>query len=151
MSCGKCYNCEESHPAYCINAFSCNFEGERGIYTLSDRDDCTIGGAFFGQSSFASQAIAKERCLVNLQGLDLSPEEMQILAPLGCGIQTGCGAFLNIADVQPTQTVAVLGVGGVGQSAIMVGSFFLVARRICSNQVALLMKYSFIGSGITRM
>ena len=62
----------------------------------------------------------KERCVVNLRDSEVTDDELRILAPLGCGVQTGCGAFTNIADVQPKHEVAVLGAGGVGSSAIMV-------------------------------
>ena len=126
MSCGQCHSCQENHPAYCADSFSCNFKGEGGIYTTLDGNENSVGGSFFGQSSFSSLAVVKERSLVNLRGLDLSLEEMQILAPLGCGVQTGCGAIINVADVQPSDTVAVIGVGGVGQSAIMVSVAFAI-------------------------
>lgn len=103
-----------------------NFVGERGVYASHSHSDSrhfNIGGSFFGQSSFASRAIVKQRCLVNLASLEVTQQELEILAPLGCGIQTGTGAFIKIADVQPQHEVSVLGVGGVGQSAIMVGHF----------------------------
>lgn len=119
--CGNCYNCEDEHPAYCTELVSTNFFGEKGIYATEDDQSFTIGGSFFGQSSLASIAVVKERCVVNLRALRVTEDELRILAPLGCGIQTGCGAFTNIADVQPKHEVAVLGAGGVGQSAIMVG------------------------------
>lgn len=120
MSCGQCYNCQDSHPAYCTEVFNCNFHGERGIYAPKHSQDFNIGGSFFGQSSFTSRAIVQERTVVNLKSVGVSEQELQIFAPLGCGVQTGSGAFVNIADVQAKDEVAVLGVGGVGQSAIMV-------------------------------
>lgn len=58
--------------------------------------------------------------VVNLGGLGVTHSDLPILAPLGCGVQTGAGAFTNIANVQPDHEVAVLGVGGVGMSAILV-------------------------------
>jgi aryl-alcohol dehydrogenase len=45
-------------------------------------------------------------------------------APLGCGVQTGAGAVLNVLDVQPGSAVAVSGAGGVGLGAVM-------AARLC--------------------
>lgn len=121
LSCGECYNCLDMHPAYCIHCFSCNFHGEPGVYAGRDGKDSAIGGAFFGQSSFASKALVKERSVVNISSANVTEQEMQILAPLGCGVQTGTGAFSRIADVRASDEVAVIGVGGVGQSAIMVG------------------------------
>jgi Zn-dependent alcohol dehydrogenase len=119
-SCGKCYNCEDAHPAYCTQLFERNFVGKKGVYAEPGTPDFTIGGGFFGQSSFASKAIVKAGCVVNLADRNATEDELRTLAPLGCGIQTGAGAFTNIANVQPDQEVAVIGVGGVGQSAIMV-------------------------------
>ena len=120
MSCGNCYNCEDKHPAYCTRAFECNFLGDQNVYGSRSSPDFHISGAFFGQSSFSVKAIVKERCVVNLQGLGVTQRDLQILAPLGCSVQTGAGAFTNIANVQKEHDVAVLGVGGVGMSAIMV-------------------------------
>ncbi len=120
MSCGKCYNCADAHPAYCEQIFQCNFQGEDDMNAYPGDQNFQIAGGFFGQSSFASRAIVKERSVVNVAGLNLTEEELKLLAPLGCAVQTGCGAFTNIANVQAQDEVAVLGVGAVGQSAVMV-------------------------------
>lgn len=120
LSCGNCYNCDDDHPAYCVDGFKCNFMGEEDMFSSSDGQDFNIGAAFFGQSSFAKTAIVKARSVVNVSGLGLTLEELQTLAPLGCGIQTGAGAVTEIADAKSHQDLAVLGTGGVGQSAIMV-------------------------------
>ncbi|KAJ5761290.1 hypothetical protein N7520_008446 [Penicillium odoratum] len=122
LSCGKCYNCDAKHPAYCIKSFECNFLGDQNVYAGHGNSSFDIAGAFFGQSSFSARAVVKERSVVNMNGLGVTPHDLQILAPLGCGVQTGAGAFTNIAKVQPDHDVAVLGVGGVGMSAIMVRS-----------------------------
>ena len=132
QSCGTCYSCEDGHPAYCIQLFPLNFHGEKGVYRSKGSEEFDVGGSFFGQSSFSSCAIVKERCIVNLRELDLSEDELRILAPLGCGIQTGTAAFLNVANVQSNHEVAVLGVGGVGQSAIMAA-----AMRRCQTIIAI--------------
>ena len=42
-----------------------------------------------------------------------------VTAIIGCAIMTGAGAVLNTADVQPGESVAVFGVGGVGLSAVV--------------------------------
>ena len=51
-----------------------------------------------------------------MQGQD----DLKMFAPLGCGIQTGAGAILNIAQPGKQDRVMVMGLGGVGLSAIMV-------------------------------
>ena len=90
------------------------------MYTTSGEKTDEVTASFFGQSSLTSRAIAKERSVVSLAGLNVTHDELKLFAPLGCGIQTGAGAFTNTANVQANDEVAVLGVGGVGQSAIMV-------------------------------
>ncbi|KAJ5320060.1 alcohol dehydrogenase [Penicillium antarcticum] len=131
-SCGECYNCDDDHPAYCIDGFEHNFVGEKEMYSASSNGDFDIAASFFGQSSFAKMAIVKARSLVNVSGLGVTNEELRLFAPLGCGIQTGAGAMTTIADVKPNQDVAILGVGGVGQSAIMAA-----AMRQCRTIIAI--------------
>ena len=56
-------------------------------------------------------------CLVKVpQDTDLA-----LMAPLGCGIQTGAGAVMNTLDVKEGSTLAVFGVGSVGMSAVIAG------------------------------
>lgn len=71
--------------------------------------------SFFGQSSFARLTAVHKSSIVKV-----APDtNLELLAPLGCGLQTGAGAILNTLNVQPGKTVAVFGVGSVGMSAIM--------------------------------
>ncbi|WP_257013658.1 zinc-binding dehydrogenase [Rhodococcus sp. ACPA4] len=44
---------------------------------------------------------------------------LEIIAPLGCGLQTGAGAILNDLRPAPGTTIAVFGTGAVGCAAIM--------------------------------
>jgi Zn-dependent alcohol dehydrogenase len=62
---------------------------------------------------------AKGTGLCHVRGVFDTKSELQLLSPLGCGIQTGSGAILNAAKATPKNQVAVLGLGGVGLSAIM--------------------------------
>lgn len=78
-----------------------------------------IGGRFFGQSSFAKHTIVSARSLVNVAALDLSLSDLRLLAPLGCGLQTGSGTVLNVARAGPADVVAIVGMGGVGLAAVM--------------------------------
>jgi S-(hydroxymethyl)glutathione dehydrogenase/alcohol dehydrogenase len=48
---------------------------------------------------------------------------MHIACLLGCGVLTGFGAVVNRAQVKPFQSVAVIGVGGVGLNAIQGAAF----------------------------
>src|SRR5207249_796978 len=62
-SCGACVNCRTGHPAYCATFMARNLSGFRldGSTCLSTPAGEPIAGRWFGQSSFATHAIATER------------------------------------------------------------------------------------------
>jgi aryl-alcohol dehydrogenase len=118
-SCGRCAACRDGHPAYCDEHLPWNLLGGRradGTSTVS-QDGVDISAHFFGQSSFARQAIVDERSLIPLP--DATDDELVRFAPLGCGIQTGAGAVLNVLRPSPDSTLAVSGAGAVGLAAVM--------------------------------
>ena len=111
-SCGACAPCAGGRPAYCRAFHALNHSGVRrdGTTTIAG-----VHGSFLGQSSFATHAIARERNAVRVPpGRD--PAD---LAPLGCAVQTGAGAVLNVLRPQRGATLAVVGLGAVGLSAVM--------------------------------
>ncbi|WP_336021548.1 NAD(P)-dependent alcohol dehydrogenase [Halobellus salinisoli] len=113
----ECSSCHAGHPAYCEDFFAHNFGGRRpedGSSPLS-RGDEALSGRFFGQSSFATHAIATERNVVAVD--DDVP--LELLGPLGCGVQTGAGAVINTLDPRAGSSIAVFGAGSVGLSAVM--------------------------------
>jgi len=96
-----------------------------GSATLT-RTSNGLHGHFFGQSSFATHALLSARSAVKVDDdLDLSE-----LAPLGCSVQTGAGAVLNVARPEPGSTIVVFGAGGVGLVAVMAAALTPVARVI---------------------
>jgi Zn-dependent alcohol dehydrogenase len=116
-SCGTCANCTSHEPAYCFQFLGLNFGGMRledGSSPLSHRGE-KIHGQFFGQSSFATLAIARA---VNAVKVDKSLP-LATLAPLGCGVQTGAGAVMNSLQVRAGRSLAIFGCGAVGLSAVM--------------------------------
>ncbi|MDP9792970.1 aryl-alcohol dehydrogenase [Catenuloplanes nepalensis] len=115
LSCGACAPCQAGHPAYCVH-MDLNARGARadGSSPLS-LHGAPVFGNYFGQSSFATYALATERNTVKIPA-DLSPV---LAAPLGCGVQTGAGTVLNVLRPEPGGTVAIFGAGGVGLSALM--------------------------------
>jgi aryl-alcohol dehydrogenase len=115
-SCGACPHCAKGEPAYCHNFLEYNFGGVRsdgssGLASAGTK----LGANFFGQSSLATHALAHERNVVKLP----PGAPVELVGPLGCGIQTGAGAVMNSLDVQPGSTVVVTGAGGVGLSAVL--------------------------------
>jgi Zn-dependent alcohol dehydrogenase len=110
--CGSCYVCEKGLRSHCINFFDINFLGEP---VFSDG----IGGRFFGQSSLARHSVVSDKSVVNVSGLGLSRDDLKLLAPLGCGFQTGSGTVVNVAQAGPEDCVTIAGMGGVGLAAVM--------------------------------
>ena len=80
---------------------------------------------FLDLSAFAEQMLVHENAVVRI-GEDVPFEHGAVL---GCGVATGLGAVLNTARVQPGDSVAVVGCGGVGLSAIQ-GARIAGARQI---------------------
>ncbi|MEQ4723660.1 NAD(P)-dependent alcohol dehydrogenase [Nonomuraea sp. B19D2] len=115
-SCGGCRMCAQGRQAYCDQFFACNFAGSRldGSMTLH-RESGDVHGVFFGQSAFATYALATERNVVKVD----RDAPLELLGPLGCGIQTGAGGVLNSLKPPAGSSIAVFGAGSVGISAVM--------------------------------
>ncbi len=116
MYCGHCENCEQGKIGYCYEFFGYNFGGSRpdGSSTLHKGSE-TIHGSFFGQSSFATYALVSEKNVVKVR----EDVPLEILGPLGCGIQTGAGGVINSLAPRAGSSIAIFGTGAVGLSAIM--------------------------------
>ena len=114
---GTCKNCRRGHIAYCEQFYDYNFGGERvsdGTTPLS-LDGEPVSGMFFGQSSFSEYAIANERNVVPVD----QDAPLELLGPLGCGIQTGAGGVMNVCEPEAGSSIVVFGSGSVGLSAVM--------------------------------
>lgn len=114
--CGECRNCQRDDPSHCLKIFECNFSGARddGSATLLQEGEA-VHGNFFGQSSFASYALATEANTVKVS----EDVPLELMGPLGCGIQTGAGAVINSLSPEPGSSIAIFGCGSVGLSAVM--------------------------------
>ncbi|KAK4052814.1 hypothetical protein OIV83_002101 [Microbotryomycetes sp. JL201] len=115
--CGECPACEKQSPHACGKWGYLNFgkfrsNGSREVGTLADGK--RVHGAFFGQSSFGKHALAKATSCVKVA----SDTDLASLAPMGCGMQTGAGAVMNVAKPKPEQTVVISGTGSVGFAAL---------------------------------
>ncbi|SDC19365.1 NAD(P)-dependent alcohol dehydrogenase [Streptomyces prasinopilosus] len=118
LPCGRCRPCFDGSPASCANFNAINFAGQRpdGSHALrSATGDGTLHDRFFGQSSFATHAVTSERNTVKVR----ADAPLDLLGPLGCGIQTGAGTVLRALEVGAGATFAVMGAGAVGLSAVM--------------------------------
>jgi aryl-alcohol dehydrogenase len=115
-ACHECGPCRAGAPAYCQDFAPLNFGGCRpdGSTCLDDGTHA-VGSHFFGQSSFATHAIAAARNLVKVP----AGAPLELLGPLGCGMMTGAGAILKALDVTAADAVLVTGAGPVGLSGVM--------------------------------
>lgn len=128
-ACGTCAPCGEGMPAYCRHAADFNMLGRRRngkspIEWLGQ----PITGHYFGQSSFATFAIAAAENVVPFPE-DLPPA---LVAPLACGVQTGMGSVVNVLEAKPHDSIGIFGCGTVGLSAV------IAARKVgCERVVAI--------------
>jgi aryl-alcohol dehydrogenase len=139
LNCARCRPCFDGSPASCANFNDMNFAGRRpdGSHALTDSRGEDLNDRFFGQSSFATHAIAHERNTVKVR--DDAP--LELLGPLGCGIQTGAGTVLRALEVQAGATFAVTGAGAVGLSAVMAahvaGATTIIAVDVIASRLEL--------------
>lgn len=114
--CGECGSCGKNHSNYCENFVPLNMFGRRldGSSSLSVEGEM-ISGHFFGQSSFASYAIAYESNVIKVG--DNAP--LDLVGPLGCGIQTGAGSIMRSFKCEEGSSVVISGGGAVGLSAVL--------------------------------
>lgn len=114
QSCGHCRPCRKGRPADCQRFWEANFGFARldGSNALAASG---VRGHFFGQSSFATHTLATTRNLVKVS----KTLPLELLAPLGCGLQTGAGTVMNSLAVRKGASIAIFGTGAVGLAALM--------------------------------
>jgi aryl-alcohol dehydrogenase len=116
--CGVCARCAGGDPAYCesfnaLNFGCCRADGSGTLHQHGTK----IGSNYFGQSSFATLALANERNVVKVA----ADADLATLAPLGCGVQTGVGGVVRSLAAKPGSSLLVIGGGAVGLSAVIGG------------------------------
>jgi len=119
--CGQCDFCLSGRPAMC--------ESPGTERTAGDRPRLELGGspcgAFAGIGGLAEELLVHERALVKI----LPEMPLDRAAVLGCAVTTGIGAVHHTARVEPGDTVAVIGCGGVGLNCVQ-GARLAGASRI---------------------
>lgn len=138
-SCGTCANCLKGQGGYCIDLYDRNFSGARpdGSSPCCDAAGQRLSGYFFGQSSFGDYAIATQANVVKIP----ADVPLDLMGPLGCGIQTGAGAVINALRPAAGSSIAIFGAGSVGLAAIMaarvVGCTTIIAVDLNETRLAL--------------
>jgi S-(hydroxymethyl)glutathione dehydrogenase/alcohol dehydrogenase len=127
MPCGTCRHCARGRDDLCTRFFELN--RLRGVLydgtTRLARDDGTPL-AMYSMAGLAEYAVVPVLALHTLPD-SLPLEESAII---GCALFTAYGAVRHAADLRAGETVAVIGVGGVGSNVIQVARAFGAARVI---------------------
>jgi S-(hydroxymethyl)glutathione dehydrogenase/alcohol dehydrogenase len=124
--CGHCEHCTSGRPFSCQNPEVARDEDDEPRMSQNGGDM----HQFFSLSAFAEYMLIHEHALVKIR--DDMPLDRAAL--IGCGVTTGFGAVINTAKVEVGGTVAVIGCGGVGLSAIN-GAAIAGAGRIIAVDV----------------
>lgn len=106
--CGNCWACASGQAQLCTFNTTADYRHTRFHI------DGTALAAQAGCGAFAEEVVVTEHNLVVLP----SDVPYEIGALVGCGVTTGVGAVINTAQVTPGSSVAVIGCGGVGLSAV---------------------------------
>lgn len=117
--CGQCFHCGHGEPYLCVTGSSRSAEP----YALTADGLPVYPGLTVG--AFAEQTVVPRAAVVELPR-DIGSTDAALL---GCAVTTGVGAVMNTARVTPGSSVLVIGLGGVGLSAIA-GARLAGASRI---------------------
>jgi len=114
-SCGHCVPCMEGRPALCEPGAEANGKGEmlEGGYRLSAAGSHVSHHC--GVSAFADHAVVSARSCIPIDD-SIDPV---MAAVFGCAVLTGVGAVVNTGKVTPGSSALIVGLGGVGLSALL--------------------------------
>jgi len=110
--CGRCRACRAERPTQCSEVGWSDAGVMRDGTTRLHRGDLRIHHN--SSSTFAEQTVVPAETAIPLEA-SIDPREAALL---GCAVMTGVGAVLRTARVAPGRSVAVIGCGGVGLSAV---------------------------------
>ncbi len=134
--CGHCAPCATGRPALCEPGARANVAGQLLEGSRHWRDAGATLHHHLGVSAFADYTVVSTRSVVKID-VDLDPA---IAALFGCAVLTGVGAVVNTAAARPGESLAVIGLGGIGQSAILgavlSGSWPIVAVDTREDKIA---------------
>lgn len=124
--CGHCEECLSGAVYRCLSVAELD-RAPGGAPRLSRAGEPVAG---FGLSAFAEYSICHENQLTRIRPEVPFPQA----AVIGCAISTGIGAIINTARVRPGDTVAVIGLGGIGlnilQGAKLAGATTIIGIDI---------------------
>ena len=110
--CGHCEQCTSGHLSLCEN------KRTELVRRPDEPPRLTMNGGevyqFVYLSSFAERMLVHEQAMVKIT----TDMPLDKAALIGCAVTTGLGAVFRTAKVSPGETVAILGCGGIGLSAV---------------------------------
>jgi S-(hydroxymethyl)glutathione dehydrogenase / alcohol dehydrogenase len=110
--CGACSQCTTGHTVLCENTEVKMVPGQSRRLSWKGGE---VMNQFLNLSAFAEQMLVHENALVKIDP-DIPLDRATLV---GCGVITGVGAVFNTARIEAGSTVAVIGCGGVGLSAVL--------------------------------
>jgi Zn-dependent alcohol dehydrogenase len=138
MPCNACVECARGRDDLCLKFFSMNrvdgslYDGES---RLSRSDGSRL--AMYSMGGMAEYAVVPVSALTRLFAT-VAPDAAAIL---GCAVMTGFGAVRRGGDVRIGESVAVIGIGGVGTSIVQVarqtGAAPIIAVDVSDEKLAL--------------
>lgn len=116
-SCGCCEFCQDGRANLCGSSWESRKNGtlQGGRRYIERARDNAVLNHYSGISAFAEYAVVSKNSLVKIDS-SIPLEDASIF---GCAVLTGVGAVVNTAKIALGSTVAVVGLGGVGLSAVL--------------------------------
>jgi NDMA-dependent alcohol dehydrogenase len=125
-SCGRCPSCSTGKQQLCdLGAF---LLGGRQLTDMTSRHHSKDGkdlGTMVALGTFAPYTVVSQDSCIKIE----KHIPLDKAALVGCGVTTGWGSATYAADVQSGETVAVIGLGGIGMSAVQ-GAAMAGARQV---------------------
>jgi NDMA-dependent alcohol dehydrogenase len=135
--CGSCFFCQRGQPEICEATSMSVAMG----WLLDGTTRLTSGGQPLHQMA-AAGTFSELSVIPAVSAIKVPADlDLKVAALIGCGVLTGVGAALNTADIEPGDTVAVVGCGGVGlnviQGAIIAGAAEVIAVDVHQSKLDL--------------
>lgn len=128
ISCGKCFQCEHGHAVLCEVSKPAHVMQRSAGHAHAEG---TLWKGVPIDRSFNLGTLAR-LVLVRREAISHMPAWIPYTSAciVGCGVMTGFGSVKNVAQVQPGQSVVVIGCGGVGLNVIQTARIAKAAKII---------------------
>ena len=128
--CGHCESCLTGRMSLCISSDTRRGKGDEPRLFREDAAAPRMN-QYLNLSSFAEQMLIHEHACTPIR----RDMPFDVAALIGCAVTTGVGAVIHTSGVRPGETVAVIGCGGVGLSAINGAAIASAGRIIAVDRV----------------